>query len=577
MSRTDTIVVGVLVAVFVLVAGLAGAPALTPSAPTAAPTASLEAIESRPYREGVVGRPVSVSPLSAWTQADRDLVALVFSGLVRNGPDGTLLPDLADSWTVDPTGATWTFELRTDAAWHDGEPVTAEDVAFTIRTLQDPEYTGPGAGSWNDARVETAGGRWVAITLGNPLGGFLQLATQPIAPAHLLADVPVTALSEDPFGQRPVGSGPYALVRLDAETADLVPAALLLGSDDPGPSASGSAPDSLATAAPTKRPSGVTPNLVGIQFRYYDNPAALVAAYREGNLDAASGLPPRLAGELAASDGSRLLRYPGSTLTAILINLRPDRHVFDTPGIRAGLLAAIDRPALIDEAFASLALAANGPIPAISPLFDTAAAPFVAFSPAAAQQALKAADWKKLDNAWRRATDSAPIEFDLLSPDAESNPGLFAAAAAVAADWKFIGLRVTHVALPPGEFVAGRLATADFTIAVADVQIGLDPDLYPYLASSQTLSGGANLIGLQDPALDTLLAGARAPGTDEERAAAYSALQVALAKSHYLLPLAFRDEVIVARDTLVGPRLRQVADASDRFWDVLTWRLAADR
>ena len=133
------------------------------------------------------------------------------------------------------------------------------------------------------------------------------------------------------------------------------------------------------------------------------------------------------------------------------------------------------------------------------------------------------------------------------------------------------------MALPPGEFVAGRLAAADFTIALADVQIGLDPDLYPYLASSQTLSGGANLIGLQDPALDKLLAAARAPGTNEERAEAYSALQIALAKGQYLLPLAFRDEVVVARDTLVGPRLRQVADASDRFWDVLTWRLAADR
>jgi peptide/nickel transport system substrate-binding protein len=577
MTRTDTTVVGVLLILFVVVAGLIGAPALTPPAPSAAPTASPEPIVSRPYREGVIGRPVSVSPLSARTQADRDLVALVFSGLVRNGPNGTLLPDLASTWTVDPSGASWTFDLRGDAAWHDGEPVTAEDVAFTIRTLQDPEYTGPGAGSWNDARVETAGDRQVTITLGNPLGGFLQLATQPIAPAHLLADVPVTALSGDPFGQRPVGSGPYALVRLDTETADLVPAALLLGGDGPGPSTSGSAIDSLATAAPTNRPSGVTPYLVGIQFRYYDDPDALAAAYREGHLDAASGLPPRLAAELAATDGSRLLRYPGATLTAVLINLRPDRHVFETPGIRAGLLAAIDRPALIAEAFASLAGAANGPIPAISPLFDPAAAPFVAFSPAEAQKALKAADWKKLDNAWRRATDTAPLEFELLSPDAASNPGLFAAAAAVAADWKFIGLQVSHVALPPDEFVSGRLGTADFTVAVADVQIGLDPDLYPYLASSQTLSGGANLIGLQDPALDTLLVAARAPGTDGERAAAYAALQVALAKGQYLLPLAFRDEVVVARDTLVGPRLRQVVDASDRFWDVLTWRLAADR
>jgi microcin C transport system substrate-binding protein len=272
-----------------------------------------------------------------------------------------------------------------------------------------------------------------------------------------------------------------------------------------------------------------------------------------------------------------MLRYPGSVLTAVLFNLRPDRRVFTTPAIRAGFLAAIDRPALIQQAFAGTAGAANGPIPAISPLFDPAAAASVAYSPADAQRALKEAGWKKLDNAWRRATDKAPLSFELLSPDEESNPGLYAAAAAVAADWKFIGIQVSHLPLPPGEFATGRLSSADFIVAVADVTIGLDPDLYPLLASSQTLSGGSNVIGLQDPALDKVLAAARAPGSPEERVAAYSALQVQLAKGQYLLPLAFADEPIVVRDTLQGPRLRQVGDGSDRFWNVLTWRLAADR
>ena len=74
-------------------------------------------------------------------------------------------------------------------------------------------------------------------------------------------------------------------------------------------------------------------------------------------------------------------------------------------------------------------------------------------------------------------------------------------------DWKAIGLAVTHVPLPPGEFVTGRLATGKFSAAVGDVTIGLDPDLYPLLASSQTVTGGSNVIGLQDPALDKLLAG----------------------------------------------------------------------
>ena len=201
MTRTDSLVVGTLVVLLALIAGLVGVPSLlSTSASTGTPSPPVTMPASRPYREGVLGHPVSVSPLSARTQADRDMVALVYSGLVRNGPKGTIVPDLAERWSVDPTGATWTFQLRDDATWHDGQPVTAEDVAFTIRVLQDPKYSGPGAGSWNEVTVQPVGMRTVVFTLATPLGGFLQAATQPIAPAHVLAEHP-----GGPAGRRSVG------------------------------------------------------------------------------------------------------------------------------------------------------------------------------------------------------------------------------------------------------------------------------------------------------------------------------------------------------------------------------------
>ncbi|MBA3234757.1 MAG: peptide ABC transporter substrate-binding protein, partial [Chloroflexi bacterium] len=132
MTRTDSLVVGTLVALLALIAGLVSVPTLLPAAvTTVTPSASSGPAASRPYREGVLGRPVSVSPLSARTQADRDLVALVFAGLVRIGPAGTIVPDLAERWSVDDSGKEWTFFLRDDARWHDGEPVTVDDVLFT--------------------------------------------------------------------------------------------------------------------------------------------------------------------------------------------------------------------------------------------------------------------------------------------------------------------------------------------------------------------------------------------------------------------------------------------------------------
>jgi peptide/nickel transport system substrate-binding protein len=333
----------------------------------------------------------------------------------------------------------------------------------------------------------------------------------------------------------------------------------------------------LRTARPTERPSRPLPYLAGIEFRFYTDPQTLAADFRSGDLDAVSGVTPQLAAELGAEQGTRLLRYPGSTLTAVLLNLRPSHPEFASASVRTGLLAAIDRGRLVQEAYAASAATATGPIPPSSPLFDPKADPAVAYDRAEAGKALRAGDWTRKDDGWYLPGAKTPLTIEVLSPTQGTNAGLFAAAEAVVRDWTAMGLKVTHVPLPPGEFVTDRLAVGDFQVAVADMTIGLDPDLYPLLASSQTLTGGSNIIGVQDPALDVLLAKARAPGTDEARVAAYSALEKQLAKGRYLLPLAFADEVVVVRDAVQGPAMRQVTDPSDRFWDVLTWRLAVDR
>ncbi len=583
MTRTDTFVVATLVVLLALVAGLIGVPAIqlssAPSSGSPDPGASPMS-EARPYIEGAMGAPVSVTPLTARTQVDRDLVALVFSGLVRNGPGGTLVPDLAERWSVDATGKTWTVDLRADARWHDGQPVTADDVVFTIQTLQDPDYRGPAATSWSEVTVAAVGPSRVTFTLETPLGGFLQALTQPIAPAHLLGEVPIDLLADDPFGLQPVGSGPFAIVELSQTSASLVPAEILSTPAEEGAASADptvAATDSLTTAPPAERPSRPLPYLAGIDLRFYTDPADLATDFRAGDLDAVSGVSRQLAAELGAEDGTRPLRYPGATLTTVLLNVRPTHPEFAAAAVRTGLLAAIDRSRLVDEAYAGSAEPATDPIPPSSPLFDAAADPVVAYDRAEAGKGLRAAGWTRKTDGWYLAKAKKPLTIEVLSPTQAANAGLFAAAQAVVRDWTAMGLAVTHVPLPPGEFVTDRLATGEFQVAVADVTIGLDPDLYPLLASSQTLTGGSNVMGVQDPALDTLLAKARAPGTDEARAAAYSALQKQLAKGRYVLPLAFANEVVVVRDTVQGPVIRQVTDPSDRFWDVLTWRLAVDR
>ncbi len=553
MSRFDRSVVAALLLALVALSVAVAIPREVPVDDAAALPSPSAAVDL-PYREGMVGEPTSISPFGARTPADRALVALSFSGLVKLGPGQQLLPDLAAGWTVDPKGASYTFTLRPDATWQDGQPVTAEDVAFTIGALKDPTYTGPGGASWRDVTVTVVDPRTVRFELANPIPGFLYAATQPLAPAHLLKGVSPADLASDPFGQRPVGSGPFRLVSWNAKEALLE-----------------------AVRPPSSSPAAGARPISRIEFTFSDDPATLVAAYRAGELDALSGLQRSMAAQLGSEAGSHLLRYPASTLTAVILDLRAGRADFSDARARRGLLEAIDRDAIVRDQLGGLASRADVPIPPTSWVFDATSSPPVAADVAAAAKDLAAGGWKRVENGWVRPGATAITPIRLLSPDAASSPTLWAVANAVASDWRAVGLTVDVVGMPTAELVTKHLRPGDFDAAVLDIALGLDPDLYPLLASSQTIGGGSNVSGLQDPKLDAKLAAARRLGSVDERLAAWKDLQAYLASGTFLLPMAFPEEVVVARDRLVGPVVRQIGDASDRFYDVLTWRLADDR
>lgn len=577
MNLRDRALVGVLSVALIALSIAALAPTLQSSSNgEVEPSAPVIADGGR-YVEGVLGRATNASPFGARSGPDRALVALLFRGLVRLGPDSAITGDIAQRWDVSDDGRTWTFHLRDGLYWQDGAPLTASDVAFTVGVLSDPSYTGPGGESWRDVSASVVDPLTVVLHLSTPLGGFLQAATQPIAPEHLLAGVPLEALPDDPFGQQPIGSGAFRLVYLNAARALLAAATPVepLPNEPDGPNFATPRPtDSFASARPTAKPDVALPRLASIEIRYYDDLAALRKDWDAGDLDAASGLRPADATALAATRGARLLRYPGTTLFAAALNLRGTSSEFADPAVRKALLEAIDRDTIVTRDLGGLGERADSLIPPSSPMFDSGASAPLPFDPAAARKALTDAGWKSQDGGWIPKGGKEPIAIEVLCPEETANPVAYAVAQAVVDAWHGIGMAARLVPLPAAELLGDRITRGEYQAAILPFAIGLDPDVYPLLAASQTRTGGSNVIGLQDPDLDKLLVAARTPVDEAARIAAYKALQQRLAERTYMLPLAFRDEYVVLRDTVSGPESRPVASAGDRYWDVLIWRLA---
>jgi ABC-type transport system substrate-binding protein len=587
--------------------------ALAIPAPSAKPSPSARpSVVVGPYREGVVGHPSSINPLTPRSQVDQDLVALLFRGLVRAGPNGTILPDLA-TWTAAPDGRTYTFTIREDAYWEDGQPVTAADVVFTVGLVQNPKYSGPVGSSWQGVRAAAVDPSTVRFTMTLPLAGFLRQAELPILPAHLLKETPVEKLADSEYSTRPIGNGPYRILDLDSShvllervaSVDLTPPATPKPSITPTPGPSSSAfvfatdtpkvklptatpsptptptptpsprPSPSPTSTPVAVPSGLALSPVSrLELVFYDDSAAVTADFQAGRLDAVGGLRPEQIDAALTTPGSRLMGYSWASLLSVVLNQRSDHPELRDANARTGFLAAIDRNYIVTKVLEGRGSAADLPIPSWSPFYDPTSIDRTPYGFSDAQGYLLTAGWRSSTAGWTAPKGTAVYSLNLLTPDEASNAVIYRTAVLVAGAWRGIGMAVQLDAVPMATYL-DRLDKGQFGAAVVDYEVGLDPDLGPMFLSSQVGSGGSNVAGLQDPTLDQMLLTVRKTVNPAARQAAVAAVERYLSTSLPILPLAFRDYDLVVSGRVWGIHSNQLVDPSGRFWDVIDWRLAS--
>lgn len=142
-----------------------------------------------------------------------EINSLIFSGLTAHDKDNRIIPALAEEWSFDRETCSYTFHLRDDVTWHDGEPFTAEDVKFTLESIMNPDNMSEIASNYEDIISITLPDKdTVVIKLKAPNVAMLDYLTIGILPKHLLEGKDLTS---DTFNQKPIGTGPYKLVQWD--------------------------------------------------------------------------------------------------------------------------------------------------------------------------------------------------------------------------------------------------------------------------------------------------------------------------------------------------------------------------
>src|SRR5512139_1232233 len=172
------------------------------------------------YTEGLVGSLGRLNPLLDWNNsADRDVDRLLFSGLVRFDERGLPQADLAEAWGVSQDGEIYNFTIREDAIWHDGKPVTSDDVIFTIDRMKGDGsfYPQDVKDLWSKIEVTKLNDKNLKFTLPEPFVPFMDYLSFGVLPKHLLESVPPDQMANAEFNISPVGSGPYKFDHLLVE------------------------------------------------------------------------------------------------------------------------------------------------------------------------------------------------------------------------------------------------------------------------------------------------------------------------------------------------------------------------
>lgn len=506
--------------------------------------------------EGVVGNPRFINPVLAVSEADRNLTALVYSGLVRVNPEGEVVNDLAENVTVSEDRKIYTVRIRENAKFHDDSPVVADDVVFTVQKVGDPNIKSPRRGNWDGVEVEKIDDKTVSFTLKQAYTPFIYNLTLGILPKHIWNNVSAEEFAFSRFNTLPIGSGVYRVDRVEQN--------------------SGGIPD-LYVLVPSENSQGKAPFMKNLVFRFYPNEDELVAALSSGAVESIGGVSPDKVSSLDTG-GSRIISSPLPRVFAVFFN-QNQAKVFLNKEVRQALDLASPKEEIVKEILGGYGKVIDGPLPAGTyPWTTPADLPPFEERLATAKEILEKAGWKPneetgiLEKKSRSATIS--LSFSISTGDA---PELQAVAEKLVASWRLLGAEVDVLVFETGDLNQNVIRPRNFDTLLFGQVVSREADLYPFWHSSQKADPGLNIALYTNNQADKLLEEARSLGNPEEIEANYKSFAEAIKTDVPAVFLYTPSFLYVIPERVKAVSLDSLKVAQDRFLGIRDWYIETDR
>lgn len=504
------------------------------------------------FTEGVVGIFTNANPLYATSPADSAVSNLVFSGLMKYDQDNKLVGDIAEKLSADAQSTKYTVTLRPDVFWHDGKPLTSDDVLYTYQTIQNPDARSPLFSSWSGVKLSAPDARTIVFELPTPLAAFPHALTNGIVPKHVLGNTPVEQLRTDKFNSvTPVGSGPFKWDALEVIGADQETREERIG------------------LVPHSQYHGSEAKLQRFVVRTFRGEDLMIERYRNGELTSMAGLrslPDTL------KEQADVYEYDVPLTGATMVFFKASQSPLDDVKVRRALVQAVDANQVI-ESLPYAAIPVRGPLLTGQLGFDKK---ITQLSPnlKAAQQLLDEAGWKVADDGLRKKA-GLPLTFRL---HAQSTGEYAAVTKELQEAWRVLGVKV-DVFLQEDTDIQNTVSRHDYDAVLYGISIGTDPDVFAYWHSSQIKAGSGrlNFSEYRSSKADDALEAGRTRTDAATRAIKYKPFLEAWRDDAPALALYQPRFLYVTRGEIHGFNPKSLNSGIDRYTNIENWMIRKEK
>jgi peptide/nickel transport system substrate-binding protein len=480
--------------------------------------------------EGVIGTTRFVNPVLASSEQDKDLTALIFSGLTKKNKDGGVILDMAKTITESDDGLKFNVVLKDDAYFHDGESVTSDDVIYTIALVQNPLLKSPKYIEWEGVTVEKNSDKELTFILKKPFPLFIETLSLGILPKHVWKNLTEDQISLSDINIHAIGSGPFYIKKVTTESG--IPTVFVLRAH--------------------KHYTLGRPYIETIVLSSYQNEKYLLKAFQDGDIERIHGISPEKINDLSVSSDKVKTSLLPRTF-AIFFNPNKESSLADRSA-REALQLAINKQEIVEKVLLKYGKVTDSPYP-----FDIMATSSE-YNPEKAKEIL-------IKNKILK-TSSSTLELTLATANTDEMKKV---AEMIKGYWSAIGVNTTISIYDVSDLNQNIIKDRDFQVLLFGAITESPSDLYAFWHSSQRLYPGLNISNYVSKNLDENLDILRSEKDELLRNEAYAAVRKEFAEEVPGIFLFAPSLIYITNDKVTSQLPLYSYDNSSRFMLIENW------